>query len=63
MKLWIKYAFVPYWRTRIDRFWHWCARHAPKKLRYWCVIVAAVRTTGTYPGESTSIEILEGAMK
>lgn len=35
-----------------DKFWHWTARHLPRRLAYWCTIVVWAHATRVHPARS-----------
>ncbi len=49
---------------RLDRLYHWIARHLPRRLVYWCAIVVAVHaTTGEYSHFNTPSMLFADALK
>lgn len=54
---WIRYSLVPWFRDQQEAFLRGLARHLPRSLRYWVVIVEAA-PFGTAPDAITVLDLL-----
>lgn len=53
----IRYLFPAYLRRKRHDFYHWLARQVPRRLVYWCFIVAFAHATGGKYGNTVVPEL------